>query len=81
MRAKLRLHTVTTTSRRQVLDFSPAPDNTPAQYSPSANLSLNITDPALIGTFRIGENYDFDFSLSREAKEISPSKDAEETNS
>lgn len=37
-------------------------DNTYAKYSPQANLSIMITNPALIGQFKPGEAYYVDFT-------------------
>lgn len=37
-------------------------DNTYAMYSPGANLSINIANPALFGQFKVGEKYYVDFT-------------------
>ncbi len=37
-------------------------DNTYAKFSPSANLSISITNPALLGKFTPGEKYYVDFT-------------------
>lgn len=37
-------------------------DNTFAKFSPGANLSINIANPALFGQFKIGEKYYLDFT-------------------
>lgn len=37
-------------------------DNTYAKFSPGANLSINIANPALFGAFKVGEKYYLDFS-------------------
>lgn len=37
-------------------------DNTYAKYSPSAELAITITNPALIGQFKPGEVYYVDFT-------------------
>ena len=37
-------------------------DNTFAMYSPGANLSINIANPALFGKFAVGEKYYVDFT-------------------
>ena len=37
-------------------------DNTYAKFSPGANLSINIANPALWGTFVVGEKYYLDFT-------------------
>lgn len=37
-------------------------DNTYAKFSPGANLSINIANPALWGQFVVGEKYYVDFT-------------------
>ena len=37
-------------------------DNTYAHYSPSANCSIHIANPALHGTFKPGQKYYVDFT-------------------
>lgn len=37
-------------------------DNTFAMYSPSANLSINIANPALFGQFKAGQKFYVDFT-------------------
>lgn len=37
-------------------------DNTFAKFSPSANLAINIANPALWGKFEVGQAYYVDFS-------------------
>jgi hypothetical protein len=37
-------------------------DNTYAKFSPSASLSITITNPALLGKFTAGEKYYVDFT-------------------
>jgi hypothetical protein len=37
-------------------------DNTFARFSPGANLSINIANPALFGKFKVGEKYYVDFT-------------------
>lgn len=39
-------------------------DNTFARWTPSGELTLGITNPALIGTFKEGEKYYLDFTLA-----------------
>ena len=39
-------------------------DNTYAHFSPSGTLSLTIANPALVGTFKVGEKYYMDFTLT-----------------
>lgn len=37
-------------------------DNTFAKFSPGANLSINIANPALFGQFKVGDKYYVDFT-------------------
>ena len=37
-------------------------DNTFAKYSPGANLSINIANPALWGQFKVGDRFYVDFT-------------------
>lgn len=37
-------------------------DNTYAKFSPNASLSITITNPALLGQFKVGEKYYVDFT-------------------
>lgn len=37
-------------------------DNTYAKFSPGADLSINIANPALWGKFKVGEKYYVDFT-------------------
>ena len=37
-------------------------DNSYAKFSPGANLTINIANPALFGGFKIGEKYYVDFT-------------------
>ena len=37
-------------------------DNTYAKYSPGAQLSINIANPALWGQFKVGDKYYVDFT-------------------
>jgi hypothetical protein len=41
-------------------------DNTYAKFSPGANLSINIANPALFGQFKVGEKYYVDFTPAAE---------------
>lgn len=41
-------------------------DNTYARYTPSGNLSLSITNPALIGKFKVGQKFYLDFTEATE---------------
>ena len=38
-------------------------DNTYAKFSPSGMISLTVANPALIGSFEVGEKYYVDFTL------------------
>lgn len=73
MRAKLRLHHITAAYAGQETLFFHAvsasnypadgadENNTYAKFSPSAQLSLTIANPDLIGQFKEGEEYYVDF--------------------
>jgi hypothetical protein len=37
-------------------------DNTFARFSPGANLSINIANPALFGAFAVGDDFYVDFT-------------------
>ena len=37
-------------------------DNTFAKFSPGANLSINIANPALFGQFKVGDKFYVDFT-------------------
>lgn len=39
-------------------------DNTFARFSPGADLSINIANPALFGQFKVGDKYYVDFTLA-----------------
>lgn len=39
-------------------------DNTYAKWSPSANCSISVTNPALFDQFKVGEKYYVDFTLA-----------------
>ena len=41
-------------------------DNTYARWTPSGNLNLSITNPALHGTFRVGQKFYLDFTEAPE---------------
>lgn len=73
MRAKFQLSRIEQFSSSEKLHFNavaakvyPADgsdeDNTYAKYSPSAECSIHITNPALIGQFKVGEKYYVDFT-------------------
>jgi len=38
-------------------------DNTFAKWTPSATFTMAITNPALVGTFKVGQTYYVDFTL------------------
>lgn len=74
MRAKMAVNRIEQHSNSETLHFNavckngtyPADgsdeDNTFAKFSPSANLSIQITNPALVGQFKVGEKYYVDFT-------------------
>ena len=41
-------------------------DNTYARYTPSGSISLSITNPALIGRFKVGQKFYVDFTEAPE---------------
>jgi hypothetical protein len=74
MRAKLAINRIEQHTASETLHFNavckssayPADgsdeDNTFAKFSPSATLSIQITNPALVGQFKVGEKYYVDFT-------------------
>lgn len=73
MRAKMKINSIEQYGTSEKLNFAavcakayPADgsdeDNTFAKFSPSANLSIQITNPALLGQFKPGETYYVDFT-------------------
>lgn len=73
MRAKLQLNQIQQFSTSERLNFSAVAaksypedgsdeDNTYAKFSPQAEFSITITNPALIGQFKVGEKYYVDFT-------------------
>jgi hypothetical protein len=74
MRAKLAINRIEQHASSETIHFSavskstayPADgsdeDNTFAKFSPSASLSIQITNPALVGKFQVGEKYYVDFT-------------------
>jgi hypothetical protein len=74
MRAKLQLNRIEQFATCETLHFNavcksggyPADgsdeDNTYAKFSPSATLQIQITNPALLGQFKVGEKYYVDFT-------------------
>ncbi len=74
MRAKMKLQSVTKTEFGEKLQFSAVAkngfypedgsddDNTYAKFTPSADLTIQVSNPALFGKFLPGEKYYVDFS-------------------
>lgn len=74
MRAKMNLTTVTKGIGYEVLAFNAVSkaggypedgsdeDNTYAKFSPSASLTIQIANPALLDKFQAGEKYYVDFT-------------------
>jgi len=75
MRAKMTLHTITKHSgdKQESLRFNAvsgseygpngeSEDNTYARYTPMAELTMTVTNPALVGQFKQGESYYVDFT-------------------
>ena len=55
-------------------------NNTYALYTPTANLSMEVVNPALIGKIKVGEAYYLDFTLAEAAPEATDEsgKDSQE---
>jgi len=75
IRAKLRLDKVEQFETCEVLAFSAVgasnypvdgvhEDNTYCKFTPSAELRMTVTNPALLGKFKPGERYYVDFTLA-----------------
>lgn len=73
MRAKMQISQISGTPTSEQLHFHgvaakayPADgsdeDNTFARWSPSVELKISITNPALIGQFKVGEKFYVDFT-------------------
>lgn len=75
MRAKLKLHSIAKFSDDcETLNFSAVcksegypsdgsdENNTFAKWTPSADLKLCVTNPALVGAFKVGEEFYVDFT-------------------
>lgn len=73
MRAKMQISQISGTTTSEQLHFHgvaakayPADgsdeDNTFAKWSPSVELKISITNPALIGQFKVGEKFYVDFT-------------------
>lgn len=74
MRAKMRLSQIQKFETSERLHFNavgksgsyPADgadeDNTYAKYSPDAKFEIQVANPALLGTFEVGETYYVDFT-------------------
>lgn len=73
MRAKMKLMVVSRTENCDVMTFNcvaarsyPSDgiheDNTFSKFSPSGELKINVTNPALLGQFKPGDTFYVDFS-------------------
>lgn len=73
MRAKLKIETINRTKTTEEIKFYAVTktaypedgndeNNTFARFSPTANLSLTITNPELLGKFNPGESFYVDFT-------------------
>ena len=73
MRAKFQLNQIVQMASAEQLHFNAVAaksypsdgsdeDNTYAKFSPAATCSLTIANPALIGSFKVGETYYVDFT-------------------
>lgn len=74
MRAKVKLNAIQPGYGTETLIFNPVSksgqynehgsdeDNTFAKYSPSGQFVLTVANPALLGTFKVGETYYVDFT-------------------
>ncbi|MES2705129.1 MAG: hypothetical protein V4726_00870 [Verrucomicrobiota bacterium] len=67
MRAKFKIDSITRTEYGDTLKMSPVSngqkeDNTYSKFTPSGSLTMEITNPELIGTFTPGETYHMDFT-------------------
>lgn len=73
MRAKMRVVNVVTEGNQSQVGFSAVGDdkygedgesenNTFARYTPSASLNMLISNPNLVGTHRVGQEYYVDFT-------------------
>ena len=77
MRAKLKLNSVVATEGSEILKFNavckptgyPADgldeDNTFAKFSPSAELTITVNNPALHGKFKPGQKFYVDFTEAK----------------
>ena len=81
MRAKLVLNHIANSETCERLSFNAVAastypsdgsdeDNTYAKWSPSVELGISITNPALIGQFQVGEKYYVDFTPTDKAMSI-----------
>lgn len=77
MRAKLQLNRIEQFQNSERLHFNavcaksyPADgsdeDNTYAKFSPQAEFSITVANPALLGQFKVGEKYYVDFTEAKE---------------
>jgi len=74
MRAKMRVSSVEENGEGETLNFSAVckdeaygeggldENNTFAKFTPTANLSMYVNNPALKGKFKVGEEYYLDFT-------------------
>lgn len=74
MRAKFQVNRIEQFSQSETIHFNAVgksngypedgsdEDNNYAKWSPQAECKINITNPALIGTFAVGEKYYVDFT-------------------
>jgi hypothetical protein len=76
MRAKMVLSSVTQYQGSEKYEFNcvgsdkygpngESEDNTFARYSPSGTLSINVTNPDLLGKFKPGQKFYIDFTESQ----------------
>jgi hypothetical protein len=80
MRAKMTVESVHRFPNSEILKFRAVPksvpypedgsdeDNTYAKFSPTAELSITVMNPELIGKINPGERYYVDFTLAEPAK-------------
>lgn len=70
-RAKLKVISITNYGESEKVDlaavydsFDKKEDNSYSKYTPSANCSLTVTNPHLLGKFTPGQKYYIDFTLA-----------------
>lgn len=75
MRAKVQLNSIQQFASSERLTFNAVAaksypedgsdeDNTYAKYSPQAEFSITVANPALLGQFKVGEKYYVDFTVA-----------------